>query len=276
MITQKNKFSTLHIFLITTILACNFFTANAQLDIPKLPSKQTSVYDGGNVLQKNQKQALEHKLLNYADSTSTQIVVATIPSLNGEYIGTYSAEWAHQWGIGQKGKDNGLLILLARDERKIWITTGYGLEAYLTDALSKQIIDRFIIPEFKQGNYYAGLDKGTTAIIAVLSGTYKAEPKAHKSDPFILGNIIVFIFFVVIILLIIFGKNKGNGGNGGRRNLGGSLLDAIILSSMGRGSWGGSSGSSGGFGGGGSFGGGGFGGGFGGGGFGGGGAGGSW
>ncbi|MBB4119760.1 uncharacterized protein GGR32_002066 [Mesonia hippocampi] len=273
MITQKNKFSTFYLFLITTILACNFFTANAQLDIPKLPSKQTSVYDGGNVLQKNQKQALEHKLLNYADSTSTQIVVATIPSLNGEYIGTYSAEWAHQWGIGQKGKDNGLLILLARDERKIWISTGYGLEAHLTDALSKQIIDQVIIPEFKQGNYYAGLDKGTTAIISVLSGTYKAIPKPppNKNSPFILGNIIVFIFFVVIILLIIFRKNKGNGGNGGRGSLSGSLLDAIILSSMGRGSWGGSSGSSGG-----SFGGGGFGGGFGSGGFGGGGAGGSW
>ncbi|MDT0293624.1 TPM domain-containing protein [Mesonia ostreae] len=262
-----------------TLLFIGFFfcyaSAEAQLNIPAKPKEQTSVYDGANVLNTAEKSQLEQKLIRYADTTSTQIVVATIKSLNGEYIGTYAAEWAQKWGIGQSDKDNGLLILLSEGDRKLWITTGYGLESYLTDFKSKEIIDRIITPEFKRGDYYAGLDKGSTAIFQVLDGTYKGAPKRRSSNdggsfPFFY---IGFIIFVIIISLI---KNKKGGGkNGGRRSGGSSLLDVLILGSMGRGFGGGSSG--GGFGGGGSFGGGGgFGGGFGGGGFGGGGAGGSW
>ena len=79
----------------------------AQLNIPDKPSKETSVYDGANVLSAAEKNALTQKLVRYADTTSTQIVIATIPTLNGEHIGTYAAEWAQAWGIGQDGKDNG-------------------------------------------------------------------------------------------------------------------------------------------------------------------------
>lgn len=262
-----------------TLLFIGFFlcytSAEAQLNIPAKPKEQTSVYDGANVLNATEKSRLEQKLIRYADTTSTQIVVATIKDLNGEYIGTYAAEWAQVWGIGQSDKDNGLLILLSEGNRKIWITTGYGLESYLTDFKSKEIIDGIITPEFKRGDYYAGLDKGTTAVFQVLDGTYKGVPKGKSSNegsPFPLA-IVVFIIFIIIVSL--FKKNKGGGKNGGRRSGTGSLLDVLILSSLGRGFGGGSSG--GGFGsGGGGFGGGGFGGGFGGGGFGGGGAGGSW
>lgn len=108
-----------------------YTSAEAQLNIPAKPKEQTSVYDGANVLNAAEKSRLEQKLIRYADTTSTQIVVATIKDLNGEYIGTYAAEWAHAWGIGQSDKDNGLLILLSEGNRKIWITTGYGLESYL-------------------------------------------------------------------------------------------------------------------------------------------------
>ncbi len=244
----------------------------AQLNLPAKPKFATSVYDAAELLSPSEESALKQKLIKYADTTSTQIVVATINTLNGEYIGTFAAEWAHKWGIGDSKKDNGLLILMAKKERKLWITTGYGLEQYLTDYRTKEIIDQIIIPHFKRGNFYAGLDAGTTAVMQVLSGTYKAPKKRSSSGNSGVGFFII-IFFIVIIILSVIKNRNGGGRNGGRKSGADSLLDILILSSMGRGFGGGSSG---GFGSGGGFGGGGFGGGFGGGGFGGGGAGGSW
>ncbi|WP_417886472.1 TPM domain-containing protein [Zunongwangia sp.] len=250
------------------------FVGFAQRDIPAKPDKQTPVYDEANVLSDAQEQRLTQKLVRYADTTSTQIVIATITSLEGEYIGTYSAKWAHKWGIGQSKKDNGLFILLSKDDHKIWITTGYGLEEYLTDAKTKLIIENIILPEFRKNDFYSGLDKGTTAVMQVLAGTFKGTPKARESSGNSAKPIALFIIVFIIIIISLIGKNKGGGKGGGRRGRS-TLMDAIILSSLGRGSFGG-----GGFGGGssgGGFGGGGFGGGgFGGGGFGGGGAGGSW
>src|SRR5690606_20199878 len=103
------------------------FSAIAQRDIPPRPSSQTSVYDEADILSPDQERSLEQKLINYADTTSTQIVVVTIKSLQGEYEGTYAANWAHAWGIGQAKEDNGLLVLVSEADRKIWITTGYEL-----------------------------------------------------------------------------------------------------------------------------------------------------
>lgn len=244
----------------------------AQRDIPDVPSKQTSVYDKANLLKPSEEQQLEQKLINYADTTSTQIVVVTIPSLQGEYIGTYAAEWAQKWGVGQSKKDNGVLLMVAQKEHKIWITTGYGLEPYLTDATSNVIYQDIIRKEFKKDNYYKGLDDGTTAIIQVLAGKFKGAPKGKGQQGFPF-RLLVPLFFIVLIIIAVVRRGKG-GGKGGRGGSSGLLFDAILLSSLGRG----------GFGGGGSFGGGGlgggggggFGGGFGGGGFGGGGAGGGW
>ena len=248
-----------------------FSISNAQFEIPEIPKEQTSLYDYNNLLNPSQKQRLEQKLVRYSDSTSTQIVIIIIKSTKGEYINYLGAEWAQKWGIGQAGKDNGILILLAEEDRKIGINTGYGIEAYLTDALSKRIITNDIIPYFKNNDYYGGLDRGTDAIFEVLTGTYKGSRQASDQNSSPIG----FLFLIIILIIIIFAlsKNKGGKGSGGRRNRSGGLLEAIILSNLGRGSY---SRGSGGFGGGGSFGGGGFGGGFGGGGFGGGGASGGW
>ncbi|GAA4272722.1 TPM domain-containing protein [Aquimarina gracilis] len=241
----------------------------AQRDIPAKPKEQTAVYDDASMLSGSEAKRLEQKLIRYSDTTSTQVVVATITSLQGENIGLYAAEWAHKWGIGQEKEDNGVFILVAKNDRKIWIATGYGVEEKLTDFVSKTIIDQIITPEFKLGRFYSGLDQGTNAIFEVLQGTFKgSRKKAPKDIP--IGQIIFLIIFFIIIIKAFSKSNHGNGGRGnrGRRSGSGSLLDVIILSNMGRGSYGGGS-----FGGGSS---GGFGGGFGGGGFGGGGAGGSW
>lgn len=259
-------------FLFTFLIFTAFSLAGySQRKIPPKPSEETSVYDGADILTASEEQMLEQKLINYADTTSTQIVIATIESLEGEYIGMYAPEWAHEWGIGQAAEDNGLLILVSENDRKIWITTGYGLEEYLTDFRTKDIIENIILPEFRNNDYYGGLNEGTSAIFQVLNGTFKGTPQqqAQGTQGIPIQLLILGIIFLVFIVSLA-RKNKNGRGPGGRRGVGGSLLDVIILSSLGRGGFGGGSG--GGFGGGG----GGFGGGFGGGGFGGGGAGGSW
>ncbi|WP_418262177.1 TPM domain-containing protein [Flavobacterium faecale] len=261
-----------------SVLLALFFLLNsgfllAQFTIPEIPKFQTSVYDYANVLSSTEKAQLEEKLIRYSDSTTTQIVIITIESLKGEDIGILTPKWAHQWGIGgTKKDDNGVLILLAKAERKIWISPGYGLEDRLTAGIGGEITRNIIIPEFKAGSYYRGLDKGTDAIIDVFKGKYKGQRKQTESKDFPILPFIIIIVFIIILA----SKNKGGGsggGNSGNRSGGPSLLDVIILSSLGSGHRGG------GFGGGssgGGFGGGGFGGGFGGGGFSGGGSGGSW
>ncbi|RUA16877.1 MAG: TPM domain-containing protein [Flavobacteriia bacterium] len=241
-----------------------------QFTIPKKPQEQTSVYDYVNLLSNVQNRALEQKLIHYSDSTSTQIVVVIIATTEGEDITYLGAQWGHQWGIGQADKDNGILILLARDDRRIAINTGYGVEGALTDLMSKRIIETVIIPEFKKGDYYSGLDKGSDAIFKVLTGEF-TEDRTFGNKRFPLEILFPFIIFIVIMIILWSRKNKDGGGNGGRRGSGLDIWDMIILSNMGR-----SSGSSGGFGSGGGFSGGGFSGGFGGGGFGGGGASGGW
>jgi uncharacterized protein len=256
------------LFFVVTFLS--FLPTYAQFNIPKKPAFQTSVYDYANLLSAEEKTQLEEKLVRYSDSTSTQIVVATVATINGEDIGIVTPKWAHEWGIGQAKEDNGVFILVAQKERKIWIAPGYGLEDRLTAGIGGEITRNIIIPEFKAGSYYKGLDKGADALFDVFKGKYKGERKKTKK-----GNSIpiIPIIIIVIVLIIIMAKNKNNGGgNSGNRGGGFDLADIILLSSLGR-SGGGFGG--GGFGGG-SSGGGGFGGGFGGGGFSGGGSGGSW
>lgn len=267
-------------FVLAAIALCFVSSAYAQVGcIPEKPSLQTSVYDYAGLLSAPQKQALERKLIAYSDTTSTQIVVAVTSDLCGGDIAMTAIEWGHKWGIGQKGKDNGVFILLSPKDRKIFIAVGYGLEGSLTDAMTRRIIETRVIPEFKKGDYYAGLDAGVDAVFQVLTGQFRADaPKNTDGNTF--GTLLPIILFVAVMLFALFRNNSRNGGQGGQGGSGGgrrsasaadALLTGILLGSMGRRS-GGS-----GFGGGGGFsGGGGFGGGFGGGGFGGGGAGGSW
>jgi len=251
------------------------FVVLAQYDIPDKPEFQTSVYDDEiKLLSASEKSSLEQKLIRYSDTTSTQIVIAVISSTNGEYINYLGAQWAEKWGIGDADKDNGIFIILAKDDRKIGISSGKGVEHLLTDAMSKRIIERDIIPYFKRNDYYGGLNRASDAIFEVLKGEYQGTRESNSSEfPF---EVFIFLFFIFIIFIIVLSKSRGGGKGGNRGNRSGnrSILEAIILSNMGRGSYSGGS-SSGGFGGSSSSGGG-FGGGFGGGSFGGGGASGGW
>lgn len=240
--------------------------------IPEKPSFQTSVYDYVNLLTKEQKANLESKLVRYSDTTSTQIVVAIIASTEGENINYLAANWGEKWGIGDAAKDNGILILLAKDDRKITIQSGKGVEEFLTDFQSKRIIDQVITPEFKKGDFYSGLDLGSDYIFRTLQGEFKGTRKKGE-EKFPIG----VIFFIVIVIIVIMMSSKGNN-NGGKNYRTQSpletILDTIILTNAGRRSGGFGGGFGGGSSGGGGFGG--FGGGFGGGSFGGGGASGGW
>lgn len=272
----QSKFEVNGKFVFLFMVAFLFFSFSyAQFEIPKKPSKieqQTSVYDYVNMFSPSEKSSLEEKLIKYSDTTSTQIVIVTIQSTNGENIDYLGTQWAHEWGIGQEKEDNGVFILLAKGDRKISIKTGYGVEHLLTDAQSKLIIENDIIPYFKQEDYYGGLNRGADAIFEVLTGAYKGSRKQTKSNDFPVGFVVILIFVIILISISKNNRGGGSGGNRGNKSGGFSILDAIILSSMGRssGGFGGGGGSGGGFGGGG------FGGGFGGGGFGGGGASGGW
>jgi len=260
---MKSKIN--YTFLI--LFACVLFTQMgfAQFEIPEIPKEQTSVYDYANILSADEKAQLEEKLVRYSDSTTTQIVVITIESLKGEDVSLLATNWGQKWGIGGTAKDdNGVVILLAKAEKKIAINPGYGVEDKLTAGIGGEIIRNIIVPEFKAGSFYYGLDKGTTAIIDVLKGKYKGKRRADKKEgipPFVIILIVLFILFLI--------SRKNNGGNSGSSGGGPSFMDILILSSLGGGGRG-----SGGFGG--DSGGGGFGGGFGGGGFSGGGSSGGW
>ncbi|MFK7001979.1 TPM domain-containing protein [Flavobacterium oreochromis] len=263
-IKPQIKKYTLGLFLFVLLHFVSF--SWAQFDIPPKPKNQTSVYDYAKILSNSENKKVEEKLIKYSDSTSTQIIFISIETLKGENIGLLAPRWAHTWGIGDAKKDNGVILLLAKKERKIWISPGYGVEDRLTAGVTGEIVRNYIIPQFKKGNYYAGVDEGTDAIIQALKGKFKAEQK--KEEGIDIEGVLLFLF-IVIVLLIIISKSKGNGNNhGGGGGL--DLGDIIILSRMGRGgsswssgetSWGDSGG---------------FGGGFGGGGFSGGGAGGDW
>jgi uncharacterized protein len=249
------------LFLLLVVLVS--FNAFSQFKIPDVPSFQTSVYDYIDLLNEDQSKALEQKLIRYSDSTSTQIVVAIINSTEGEYINYLATNWAEKWGIGQDGKDNGVFILLAKGDRKINISTGYGVEHLLTDKMSSVIINQDIIPYFKQDDYYGGLNNGTDQIFKVLKGEYKAPTNSDVSGS---GGFVPSFFFIMIIVVIILIIIAKKGGSSGGSSSGGSSFPSSTFGSFGSSSgssWGG--GSSGGFGGG-----------FGGGSFGGGGASGGW
>jgi uncharacterized protein len=236
----------------------------------------TLVTDYTNTLSAENKQRLENKLVAFNDSSSTQIAVVILKSIGDYDINEYGAALGRKWGIGQQGKNNGILVLVALNDHKLTIQTGYGAEGALPDVIAEQIRTKDINPRFRQGDYYGGLDVGTDDIIKYTKGEYKADAKAvPQQQGSSGGGIIAFIIIIIIFLIIIF-RNRGGGGQvigsrGGASPFWWFLAGSMLGSSDRSGGWGGFSGGDGG----GSDSGGGFGG-FGGGDFGGGGSGGSW
>jgi uncharacterized protein len=258
------------------LILTGFLPVVAQ-EIPARPDPPRLVNDFAGILSAEESQSLENKLIAFNDSTSTQITVVIVKSLNGYDKNEFARLIGEQWGVGQKGRNNGAVVVVKpkypNEKGEACIQTGYGLEGAIPDALAKRIVENEMIPNFSKGNYYAGIDAATTTMISLSKGEYTADQYAKrskkKSSPFAL-------LVPVIIMGIVFMLIRGSRAKG--MSVGKSIpfwTAFMLLGSMGRGhsgSWNNFSSGSGGFGGGG---GGGFGG-FGGGSFGGGGAGGSW
>jgi uncharacterized protein len=263
----------LHLFIVFFL----FISSTFSQDIPDPMSPPRLVSDFAGILSGEQTNALESRLVAFNDSTSTQIAVVIVKSLNGYDKNDFAQRLGQKWGVGQKGKNNGVIVLVKpkyqQEKGEAAIQTGYGMEGVLPDAICKRIVENEMIPRFRSGDYYGGIDQAVTVIMSISKGEYTADQYTKTKKSSKPAGILVPIIILVIVFFLI-----RNSRGGGPRSFGKNLpwwTTLFLLSSMGRGhsgSWGDFSGGSGGFGGGG---GGGFGG-FGGGSFGGGGAGGSW
>jgi uncharacterized protein len=242
-------------------------------DFPEKPVPPRLVNDYTGTLNSEEVNALEKKLVGFSDSTSTQIAIVIVPDLNGYDKSDYAARLANIWGIGQKDKNNGILVLVKpktpTSNGEAYIATGYGVEGAVPDLICGDIVDNEMIPAFRLNDYYGGLESGITVIMSLVRGEYSAKDYSNMSKSGKTSAAPVIILIVIFVILMM-----GSSGRKRHNSISKSGLPFWVLlgmmNSSGRshnGSWGGFSSGGGG--------GGGFGG-FGGGGFGGGGAGGSW
>lgn len=255
------------------LLATVSLSANLAQTLPEPMSPPRLVNDFAGVLSEQENSLLEQKLRAYHDSTSTQIAVVTVSDLGGYDVVDFAVRLGEAWHVGQQGSDNGIVVLVAIDDRKAAIVTGYGLEGAVTDVATRRIRENQMNPNFRDGNFYKGLDEATTTIIKLASGEFTAgdlTPQAPVAAYVFLVIVMLVVIIAPVILAVVFRRRRNHIGKKGL-----DFWTALWLAShMGRGGRGGrGSGWGGGFGGGSS--GGGFGG-FGGGSFGGGGSGGSW
>ena len=183
--------------ILFSLLCCLLATTLVKAD--DFPQRSnTLVTDYTNTLSPGEKQALEQKLVVFNDSTSTQVAVVVMGSVGGYDIAEYATRLYNQWGIGQKEKNNGVLILVSKEDRKVFIATGHGIEGVLPDALCKRIINNEIVPNFKNGNFYGGLDAATNSIMSIVKGEYSADyyMKRNKQGPPLLAILLILFIFL--------------------------------------------------------------------------------
>ncbi|AZF41537.1 hypothetical protein C4J87_1362 [Pseudomonas sp. R1-43-08] len=228
----------LRIGLALWLLAC-VGVAQAALTFPALTGR---VVDNAQMIDPAVREQLTQQLQALEQTSGDQIVVVTVPDLQGVPIEDYGYQLGRQWGIGQKGKDNGALLIVARDERKLRIEVGYGLEGVLTDAQSWVIINQVIAPKFKAGNFSQGISDGVAAMIQVVGGEPLAVParvadpwSAPKDNPALsIGFFILLIGVlwlchrmglpvgtILLVILSLIGRGGGGGGGGGGGSGGG-------------------------------------------------------
>lgn len=229
-------------------LLCVALAVRAEVVFPALSGR---VVDDAGLLDGHTRSQLTQMLQAHEQASGEQVVVVTVPGLQGLAIEDYGYQLGRHWGIGQKGKDNGALLIVAPQERKVRIEVGYGLEERLTDAQSSVIINRIILPAFKRGEFSQGIVQGTAAILQVLGGNPLAQPSSlsaaqEEGEPPSLWMIGLFILLVVVVLYL---QGLGGGRRGGP---GGGFGGGFGGLGGGRGGGGGFGGGGGSFGGGGS------------------------
>ena len=245
-------------FFVLGVLLVLVMSIQAQ-DFPEPMRPKRIVNDFTQLFTPQQQAALEKKLRNFNDTSSTQIAIATVPTLNGYAPNDYAQRLAEKWGVGQKGKDNGILILIkpkkGNEKGQVAIAVGYGLEGVVPDAIASRIIRNEVIPEFQKGRYYAGVDKATNVLMDLTGGEYTADEYAKRTGEG--GFAWLWIPLGILFLIPLFVKRRKGYTTGGHDKDG---FPPIFFGGFGGGSsfgsFRGGSGSFGGFGGG-SFGGGG-------------------
>ena len=197
------------------MFACFVFSAFA-LDVPKL---ETPIMDKANVIDSSDEYSLNQKLTNLSNETGIQLAVLTIPSLEGEALESYSMRVAENWELGQKGVDNGVLLLVSIGDRELRIETGYGVEGDLTDTKCGLIIRNVITPHFKNGDYSAGIVDGVTAIVENVAVDFSENGEnpivivyEDEDSPFIAIPVFM-IFFMLIMVASATSKTKGYTGS---------------------------------------------------------------
>ncbi|WP_338525899.1 TPM domain-containing protein [Pseudomonas batumici] len=206
------------------LLLCTLaLTARAELQFPELTGR---VVDSAQMIDAPVREALSQQLLAHEKATGEQVVVVTVGNLQGATIEDYGYQLGRHWGIGQKDQNNGALLIVARDEHKVRIEVGYGLEDRLTDAQSALIINQLIVPQFKRGHVSSGISSGVDALLNVL-GNPPLEKTESGSDfgsrhPVFIGFLMVlFVLFCAIMQWMGFGPKRGDSGGGGGRSGGG-------------------------------------------------------
>ena len=177
--------------------------------LPTFPPLTGRVVDDAGILSEDTRARLTNILAQLEQKTGDQVVVATLKSLQGQDIATYGYQLGRAWGIGQKGKNNGAILVVAPNERRVRIEVGYGLEGTLTDAASKLIIEDVVIPQFRAGNYDAGVQAGTIELVRLLGGdkvdlSKVPEPPqpAHEDR----GGGIPWVVIALVLIWIVFGR----------------------------------------------------------------------
>ena len=226
--------------LMVSLLCALMLSAGAAIavaaDEQALPTLTGRVVDQAELLGPGAEQQLTQMLAAHEQASSEQVVVVTVPSLQGQSIEQYGVELGRAWGIGQKGEDNGALLIVARDDRKIRIEVGYGLEGRLTDAQSSTIINGIMTPAFREGQFEQGIVQGAAAMIQVLGGNPLAvAERAEKKEKKPAGALI-------LVLIMIGASMLGGGGRGGRGGTGRALLAGALLGGLAGGSRGGGGG----------------------------------
>ena len=238
------------LFIVFIIAVFSFTNAVAQ-NVIERPNPPVLVTDLAGVLSPEQKQALENKLVAIDDASSNQIAVVILPTLEGNPIEEYATKLFRTWGIGNKKSRNGVLLLIAIQDKKIRIEVGYGLEGAIPDITANSIIDNDIKPAFRQQAYYEGIDKATDDIAKAAVGEYKeARPKKTRSKSKGSGGL--FLIILIIILAVLRNGRGGGGSNiggGGFSDIATGMLLGSLLGGGGRGGGSGFGGGGGGFGG---------------------------
>ena len=224
--------------------------AGAAQEFPDPQRPPRLVNDFAGVLTEGQRGALERKLADFERSTSTQITVVTVDSLQGLAAHDYATRLAERWGVGREGKDNGILVLVkpkgGREKGQAAITVGYGLEGAVTDAAASRIIRNEMIPAFRAGDYHGGIDRAADALMGLARGEFSAEERGDGGGG---AGLVVGIFIALVALSLLFRRRGGNDSYTPGHSGGGGFFFFPTGGGGGFGSFSGGSGDFGGFGG---------------------------